>query len=266
MGAPQARNWKDDQLAPYTAAAAILGGCPTPVFIADRAVIATTTVTTLPAGLMGIPHGDLASADIAEMQMKGRVRFVHTASFGTAGDNVWWDNNGDPYGGTAGTGAATTKPSAGDYWLGILSKACTITDATCEVLLNQVNPYRPPWVNRFHELLAATTLTMDVQDTGKVIHFDHTAACTITLPATAIGLDFIIQNDTGETTAGYALTLAPNASDAFAGVNWSPSTNKALVNVQATHKRGDWIHLRGQGTAATGWLIIEKSGLWTGTA
>ncbi len=264
MAFPQARNWKDIEHVPYTAAAAIVGGCPTPVFLADRAVAATTTVTTLPIGIMGIPHGDLAIADIAEMQIKGRVRFVHTASLGNAGDNVWWDNNGDPYGGTAGTGAATTKPSAGDYWLGILAKACTITDPLCEVLLNEINPYRPPWVNRFHELLAATTLTTDIQDHGKVIHFDHTAATVVTLQATVVGTEIIFVNDTADGALGFAMTLSPNASDAFAGPNWSPSVNKDLVNTAATHKRGDWVHLRSSGTAAYGWYIVEKSGLWTG--
>ena len=51
---------------------------------------------------------------------------------------MWWDADGDPVGGTAGTGAATATPQAADngFYLGSCRAASVATDTTVVVELN----------------------------------------------------------------------------------------------------------------------------------
>lgn len=99
---------------------------------------------------------------------------------------------------------------------------------------------------------------------------------TLTLPATANGLSFIIRNGGAKATNGptgavsdgsVLVTVAPNASDGFTGNNFSAATNKAALNTKATALVGDEIQIDGNGTTgATGWNFSNVKGIWARAA
>ena len=161
--AAKARIFKSGNAVDYTPASAVTGGTP----------------TQIAGGLVGVPNQDVAASATAGFRVEGVFNIACTVAVGNAGDNVWWDANGSPYGGTALSGACTTIASDGDFWLGILAEDSGATDADSKVILNVENPDLPAWVSRVHETVSAD-LTLDVQDSGKVLHVD-TDAKVITL-------------------------------------------------------------------------------------
>jgi len=243
MASAKARIYKPGDRIDYTATANITGGDPTQ--IGD-------------SGWVGIPQSDIASGDSDSLDIGGIIAIEATTAVGAVGDNVWYDSNGSPYLGTASSGAATTIASAGDFWLGILAVAKTSGDTHAYVLINRPNPALPAWPNRIHET-ATLTLTLGVQDSGKVIH-DLTDNAVITLPATAAGLsvEYIIQNDNSD--GGAKLSISPNASDLIQGQNIGGTANKDLINTKITQNRGDYVIL--QGGHADGFNIVEMKGTW----
>ena len=108
---------------PHTAATDLTGGTP----------------FDLGNGLCGLPPTDIASGDTDSVQVQNIIEADHVAVVGAINDAVWWDSDGDPYNGTAGTGAATTVQADGDFKMGSLSEAATATDATCKIWLNRVS-------------------------------------------------------------------------------------------------------------------------------
>ena len=85
---------------------------------------------------------DLAANTLGAAQVKGIVKARAAAVTGSNGDAVGWDEDGDPYGGTAGTGAATTKLSDADFLIGSLRADLTATDGEAVVELNGYGPVR----------------------------------------------------------------------------------------------------------------------------
>lgn len=79
---------------------------------------------------------DIAANAKGSAQVKGIVKARAAAVTGSDGDVVGWDEDGDPYGGTAGTGAITTKLSDADFLVGRLRAALTATDGEAKVELN----------------------------------------------------------------------------------------------------------------------------------
>jgi len=235
----EAQMYKEGKSLDHTAAAAITGG----------------DVQNL-GGLAAVPPNDIAASADDALAIAGIVKAAHTASVGKVGQPVWWDEDGDPYGGTAGTGAATTVASAGDFFMGCLAADTTATSAYCYVLLNAESPQWPAWANKPHETKSAN-YTVDALDSGKVIHVD-TDAKTITLPSTIAGLDVIFVNDGDD--AGVLLTLAVAAADKIMGPDVAGTDTKGQLNTKLTAKRGDFLHLVGDG--ADGWFIVEKRGTW----
>ncbi len=87
-------------------------------------------------GQAGMCATAIAASTLGEAQVKGVVKVRAAAVTGSDGDIVGWDEDGDPYGGTAGTGAATTKLSDADFLIGSLGAALTATDGEAIVELN----------------------------------------------------------------------------------------------------------------------------------
>lgn len=71
---------------------------------------------------IGIAIGDIESGVEGELQVEGVVRLPKVAGIIYQGETVYWDANGNPYSGTAGTGAATTHSTAGDAKAGFAVK------------------------------------------------------------------------------------------------------------------------------------------------
>ncbi|NIP26668.1 MAG: DUF2190 family protein [Phycisphaerae bacterium] len=209
------------------------------------------------AGLGAMCATAIAANKKGAAQVKGVIKVRAAGVVGNEGDPVWWDENGNPYGGTAGAGAATTVASSGDFLLGSLAAALGATDGECKVRLNEYPADRPAWPNRVHETKSAN-YTVDTEDTGKVIHVD-TDAKVITLPAIAAGLiDIVIVNDGADGTV--AVNISPNSVDKIMGPDIAGTDNKDLINTKATAKRGDFVHL--SGNHADGWFVTAMRGIW----
>jgi hypothetical protein len=115
------------------------------------------------------------------------------------------------------------------------------------------------------DVSANLTLTKDTH-AGLVINVVADAK-TITLPAAAAGLLFIVRNGgaapsgaaTGMVSGGtVAVTIAPNGTDTIGGAGRT-SANTSTVNTKVTSKVGDEIHLLGVSGA---WTVVYRRGIW----
>lgn len=114
-----------------------------------------------------------------------------------------------------------------------------------------------------------TAKTLALADNG-IVQNVIADAITITLPATTAGACFTIRNGGvpasssigGGTGADQSalITVAPNAADQIAGLNFTAADNKAALNTKATSKVGDFITLVGDGT--NGWNVLYARGIW----
>ena len=87
--------------------------------------------------LVGIAKLDIASSVLGALAVRGVFDVAKTAVAFTAGAAVYWDSGGDPVGGTAGTGAATTTRT-GNTFMGFALAAAGQTDATVRTALRSV--------------------------------------------------------------------------------------------------------------------------------
>ena len=85
--------------------------------------------------LVGVPANDIAANALGALAITG-VFDVQKAqeAFASVGARVYWDADGNPYGGTAGTGAATATPTSNAF-MGFVVKTALANDATVRVLL-----------------------------------------------------------------------------------------------------------------------------------
>lgn len=102
----------------------------------------------------------------------------------------------------------------------------------------------------------ADNLTLDAQDTGKVLYVTVDAKA-ITLPAVA-GQKTRIVN--GGAYGTVAVTVSPNAADGIKGPNLTAVDDKDIINTKATACRGDYIDI--EYGDATGWIVSKMVGTW----
>jgi len=223
----------------YTPSGAVTGG--TPVQLDGRA---------------GIALLDIAANKQGALAVEGIMQGLNAAVTGNVGTNLYWDADGDPVSGTAGTGAYTTSAIAGDFRVGVLTAVLAAADTSCQFAVNKINPEQPAWQPLTHEL-KDDNYTLDAEDVGKVIHI-ATDAKAITLPATAAGLKFILQNDGAD--GAVLLTVDPNAADKIMGADLAGVDDKDRLNTKVTAVQGDYIVLLGDG--ASGWYVLEERGIW----
>lgn len=200
---------------------------------------------------------DLVSGQTGSALIKGEVNVRAAAVVGNIGDNVWWDE--DATGVDGNTGACTTNASVGNFWMGTLAAALSATSGEAKVLLNQVNPEQPPWINRTHLKKTADYTVLDT-DCGSVIHCDGGAEgddiIVITMLATSPGFEIIIVNDGADGSS--QITIEVNGSDKFCNPA-ALDDGDTLDNTLATAKRGDFVRL----VATThGWYVAESRGVW----
>lgn len=118
----------------------------------------------------------------------------------------------------------------------------------------QLDPYRDFGLR---EALAASTLTMDAEDTGKLVW--ATVDTVITLPATATALATVTVIN-GGAFGTVSVALSPAAADKIMGPNLAGTDNKDIINTKTTAQRGDYITV----TAghADGYVINKLRGIW----
>jgi hypothetical protein len=106
-------------------------------------------------------------------------------------------------------------------------------------------------------LAVAANVTLDIQDVGKLLVVTADAK-TITLPATAAGMNFNIIN--GGAFGTIAVNVSPNASDKIMGADVAGTNDKDQINTKATAAPGDYLVLVGGN--ADGYVITHKRGTW----
>ena len=82
--------------------------------------------------LIGVCVADIAANEKGALQIEGLLKFAKITGAFTSGALIYWDEDGDPLGGTAGTGAATTT-STGNKLIGKATVAAAETDTTVQV-------------------------------------------------------------------------------------------------------------------------------------
>jgi len=89
-------------------------------------------------GQAAVPANDIAANVKGAVQVKGNFKVVQKAEIISAGAGVWWDADGDPVGGTAGSGAATATKQTGaaDFFLGRCIETSAAADAQVAIELN----------------------------------------------------------------------------------------------------------------------------------
>lgn len=125
--------------------------------------------------------------------------------------------------------------------------------------------YRSSSDRAFNDVTANKTLAKDA-DAG-VVQNVISDGKTVTLPAAAAGLYFIVRNG-GASPSGapvgtgadgsVLVTIAPNGTDTIGGAGRT-SANSNLVNTKATSRVGDEVHLLGISGA---WTIVAIKGTW----
>lgn len=99
--------------------------------------------------------------------------------------------------------------------------------------------------------------TLVIADCG-VVQLVDTDAKTVTLPATAAGLQYTIVNAGAD--AAVLVTISPQAADKISGAGLTPADNKDLLNTKATAKKGDYVTLLADGV--DGWVVTRMAGAW----
>jgi hypothetical protein len=205
-----------------------------------------------------VPTGGIAASAAGAIVTRGLAKIAAKAVVMSAGAIVGWDEDGNPYGGTAGGGAMTTKLAECDFLIGTLVSNVTATTGYGIVHLNRFPKDMAPILAGLTFETVSTNKTLDIEDVGKCLQVD-TDGVVITLPATAAGLRFVVQNIAGD---GVALVgVSPQASDKIMGADLAGTDDHDENNTKATAKTGDWIDIRYG--SADGYLITGKRGIWT---
>lgn len=110
---------------------------------------------------------------------------------------------------------------------------------------------------RTKEDITASTLTTDINDSGKVLNFTH-ATPTVTLHAVAAGEKLTLRVGANPQT----LTISPNANDGIKGCDNTGTDNKDIVFTN--QPIGSYVTLAGGNADA--WIIQEVSGAFTAEA
>ena len=114
-----------------------------------------------------------------------------------------------------------------------------------------------PYAGKLLETLAAATLTLDTQDSGKTIFV--TVDSVITICATAVALRNVRLVNMGA-FGTVQITADPDNADKMHGPNTTGADGAAIVNTKATACRGDYLAF--DLGHADGPVITEIKGTW----
>lgn len=95
-------------------------------------------VVVIGDNLVAIATSDIASGAVGALAVRGVFDVVIKNESFTAGDAVYWDEDGNPYNGTEGTGAATATGSAGPFMGWAIEDATGGTDECMKVVLRSM--------------------------------------------------------------------------------------------------------------------------------
>ena len=111
------------------------------VFIQDGGTVDYTPVNAVPSGavvvqgtLVGVATRPLAAGVLGTLAVRGVYDVVKASVSFSAGAAVYWDADGNPVGGTVGSGAATTTRTDNTF-MGFAVAAANETATTVRVML-----------------------------------------------------------------------------------------------------------------------------------
>ena len=102
---------------------------PSSAVVAGQVIVLGNTV--------GIANVPIAASALGALAVEGLFDVAKVTGAITVGAAIYWDADGDPLGGTAGTGAATTT-STGNTYMGVSALAAAETATTVRVRLSDV--------------------------------------------------------------------------------------------------------------------------------
>ena len=214
---------QDDGAIDYTPVSAVTGGDV--VAIGGRAFIAL--------------H-DIAANALGALQTEGVFDIPKATGAVSAGDNIYWDADGDPNSGTAGTGAATTTAS-GNTQLGLATAAAASGDTYVRVELQPGATSTAQPVFSPEAVAAAGSSQSDAAAIGNDTGFAHCTGADATkgvkLPAATAGKTVIVKNSDA---ANAALKVYPatgdaiNALSANAAISMGAKTSAVFVALDST--------------------------------
>jgi len=111
------------------------------IYLKDGDVVAYTPTSAVEAGqvvvqanLVGIALSPIAANTLGSLAVKGIFEVVQAAEIIPAGSPIYWDADGNPVDGTAGTGAATAT-ATGNTFMGYAQALTAATDTTVTIAL-----------------------------------------------------------------------------------------------------------------------------------
>lgn len=112
--------------------------------------------------------------------------------------------------------------------------------------------------------------TLVAADSG-IVQNVIAAGLTVTVPATVVGLSFIVRNGgaaitaggpAGATGAGTTVTVAPTGTDGITGNAFTAAASKSAINTAGNI--GDEFEIQGTGVnSAVAWVVEHTNGTWT---
>lgn len=169
------------------------------------------------------------------------------------GERLFYDSNAE---------ALTLDPGRDGVRTGNTPAGVAVTaagDGTTTVKVRLIPAgFQPEFIDFLWEDVAADK-TLDAEDVGKVINVTGSDK-TITLPATAVNLKFVVRVGTADAAGSTGLSVDPNAADQLLGADLTGTADKDLINTAATSKQGDFVELLGEGT--DGYYVTRQRGTW----
>ena len=221
-------------------------------WVNDKGADLATDAVIFLCGLVAVVLNAVASGIRGVLQVSDEHELAaKSTDVWKMGDPLWWDIV---------NARLTCTGGPGCRYIGLAGKdkAATVTKST--VLLNERGNIPAGLLDRTWEAVADNK-TLDAQDVGKVMVVTADAK-TVTLPATAAGLEFIVYN--GGADGAVAVTVSPNAADKIMGADLAGVDDKDRINTKTTAKRGDYLHLVADGSA--GWYVRTERGIWAAEA
>lgn len=204
-------------------------------------VAAKTAGTIVEIGSRAFPLPiDLAANELGALPVEGVWDVPKATGAISAGDGVYWDNDGTPNTGDASSGAATTT-STTNTWLGIAVAAAASGDtyvrvALCNGPMTTTIPVFTP-----EAVAAAGTVQADATAIGATTGFAHCTGADATkgvkLPAASAGKTLVVKNSDA---ANAVLKVWPatgdaiNALSANAALSMAAKTSALFVALDAT--------------------------------
>jgi nucleoside phosphorylase len=113
--------------------------------------------------------------------------------------------------------------------------------------------------SRRTSVAVTTDKTLTAADSGIVQNV--TAAATITLPATAVGISYVIRvGGAGATDGSFNVNVSPNSADQIIGNGFTAADNKDAI---ATAQPGGTTEIGLVADGASGWYVTYTAGTWT---